>query len=408
MIDRRILMQLMGAAWLSACSNGDNQAASRMKIVVVGAGIVGASIAYHLSKLGVAVTIIDKYGPATQTSKGTFAWINATWAKQPRSYHGLNQEGVSGWLGLQRDLNLPIKWGGSLEWFDGTERQKRLKTQIDEQIEWGEDARMVTGKTLGELEPHIDFTNVSSAAYSGNDGAVDPVLATLALLKGAQAHGAVIKYPCELLDMSFVSGQLQSVETNLGTIAADKVILATGAAPDMAERFAQTPLPQRSTPGVIVITKPLPPLLNRIVSAPGVHMHQRLDGRIVLGEQSGAPDNDAHMMRLKRRPITFPMPELAEQHFSRILTIAKKFVPKIGTATLESAHIGWRPLPVDGHPVLGFSPSRPDVYLAVMHSGVSLAPIVGQVVAQEVTTANQNPQLAQYRPDRIFKRVKRY
>ncbi len=411
MINRRSLMQLMGAASLSASLSAcapDPKVVSRMKIIVVGAGIIGASIAYHLSKLGAAVTVIDKFGPATQTSRGTFAWINATWAKQPRDYHALNQRSVSNWSTLRKDLDIPIKWGGSLEWFDGRARQDRLEAQISEQIAWGEPASMVGASDLAALEPQVDFNDISSVAYSENDGAVDPVVATRALLEGARASGTIVKYPCELLDISYVNGQLQSVETSKGPIAADKVILATGAVPRAAEKFAGISLPQRSTPGVIAITKPMPPLLNRIVVAPGVHMHQRLDGRIVLGEQEGAPQNDAHAVRLENRPITFPTREISQQHFDRILDVAERFVPKIKGAELENVHIGWRPLPLDGHPVLGFSPNRPDVYLAVMHSGVSLAPIVGQLAAQEITTGKQIEQLANYRPDRIFTNVKRY
>jgi glycine/D-amino acid oxidase-like deaminating enzyme len=65
-------------------------------------------------------------------------------------------------------------------------------------------------------------------------------------------------------------------------------------------------------------------------------------------------------------------------------------------------------LPLDGHPVLGFSPARSDVYLAVMHSGVSLAPIVGQLAARELINGVSSGRLDNYRPDRRYKPVKRY
>ncbi len=413
MLDRRNLLKLMSVACLYGCARSDPDLsklanASSLKVVVVGAGIVGASIAFHLSKLGVSVTVIDKTGPATHSSLGTFAWMNASWAKQPKDYHALNQAGISTWKSLQAELNIPIKWGGSLEWFDTPKRQQRLADQIDEQIKWGEPARMIPVQRLREMEPKVDFSGVRSAAFSGNDGAVDPVLATHAFLDGAKRNGAEVKYPCELLDISLSGRELQSVMTNLGPIAADKVILATGAEPDTARRFAEIDLPQRTTPGVIAITKPMPPLLNRLIIAPGVHMHQRLDGRIVLGEQEGAPDTEAHAARLMGRPTAFPSQDFAEQHFLRMRDVAVKFLPEIQPAELEAAHIGWRPLPLDGHPVLGFSPRRKDIYLAVMHSGVSLAPIAGQLVAQEITSGVENTRLSQYRPGRDFNNVTRY
>ncbi|MBT4523008.1 MAG: FAD-binding oxidoreductase, partial [Halieaceae bacterium] len=74
----------------------------------------------------------------------------------------------------------------------------------------------------------------------------------------------------------------------------------------------------------------------------------------------------------------------------------------------EHVYIGWRPMPLDGHPVLGISPTRPDVYLAIMHSGVSLAPIVGQLASHELMTNTTVERLQEFRPDRAFERVKRY
>ena len=57
---------------------------AKEKVLVVGAGIVGASIGYHLSLEEVEVTIIDMQSPASHASLATFAWINASWAKQPQ------------------------------------------------------------------------------------------------------------------------------------------------------------------------------------------------------------------------------------------------------------------------------------------------------------------------------------
>ncbi len=406
-MDRRDLLKFVAAATIAGCS-ARSGAGKGLKIVVVGAGIVGASIAYHLAKAGASVTIIDKEGPATHASRGTFAWVNATWAKQPRSYHAFNRDSLSSWKDLQPKLGLPIRWGGSLEWFENAERQEKLVAQIAEQVEWGEPARMVGKVELAALEPNVDFMGAQTVAFSENDGALDPVAATEALLTAAKDMGAVVKYPCTLTGVSFSGSKLIAAETSLGDITADRLVLATGAAPEAAKSFANSEIPQRSTPGVIVLTAPMPRLLNRVIVAPGVHMHQRDDGRIVLGEQGGAPQNEAHGMRLKGHPNEFPARVLAEQHAGRILAIAEQFVSGISNATVEDVYIGWRPLPIDGHPVLGQSPTRPDVYLAIMHSGVSLAPIVGQLAAYELTQGELSERLGEYRPGRRFETIKRY
>ncbi len=406
-MDRRTLLKLMAALAVAGCGQRP-KATAKLRVVVAGAGIVGAAIAYQLAQSGASVTVIDAEGPATHASRGTFAWINATWAKQPRHYHALNQDGVADWRELQASLGIPVRWGGSLEWFDAADRTDRLRTQIAEQVAWGEPARMVTAADLAELEPGLEVDQDVSAAFSPNDGAVDPVLATRTLLSAAERLGATVRYPSAVTAVRMVSGRLTGVETTSGSIAADRLVLATGADEHAPRDFAGIEIPQRSTPGVIAITKPLPQMLRRIVAAPGVHMHQRDDGRIVLGEQDGAPDTEAHALRLQGRPNDFPSDVIAKQHAGRMLNVAEQFLPEISSAEIESVYIGWRPLPLDGHPVLGASPARRDVYLAIMHSGVSLAPIVAQLLASEIVNETALPRLEEYRPNRTFERVRRY
>lgn len=399
-MDRRSLLTLLTGIAAVPAIGIDQRQARPLRIVVAGAGIVGASIAYHLAKAGAAVTVIDRQAPASNASRGTFAWINATWAKQPRSYHALNQAGVTRWKSLQQELRLPVRWGGSLEWFADAERQKILATQIAEQRDWGERARMVSAPELAALEPQVNFAGVEQVAFSENDGAADPVRTTRAFLSAARSHGARVHYPCELTAVSLRAGRLMAVGTNRGALKADRLVLATGAAPDAARMFADTELPQKSTPGIIAITAPLPRLLNRVIATPGTHLHQRDDGRIVLGEQDGPPQNAAHDERLRMHPNDFPAREIALQHAKRILDLAQHYVPAISSAKIDEACIGWRPRPLDGLPVLGASPARRDVYLAVMHSGVTLAPIVGQLAAQELLDGVISERLREFRPGR--------
>jgi glycine/D-amino acid oxidase-like deaminating enzyme len=406
-MDRRTLLKLLAATPVMSYSHR-GLGASPLRVVVVGAGIIGASIAYHLAKSGASVTVIDGEGPATHASRGTFAWVNATWAKQPRHYHSLNQEGLGNWKSLQQALNLSIRWQGSLEWFEDAKRQEKLVTQISEQARWGENARMVGAARLAELEPGIDFGGAQQAALSENDGALDPIAATGALLNAAQKLGATVIYPSLLTGIAVSDGRLTEAHTSSGSIKADRLVLATGAAPDTARRFAGIDIPQRSTPGVIAITTPMPRLFKRIIVAPGIHMHQRDDGRIVLGEQGGAPQTEAHSLRLAQRPYAFPEPAIAAEHAARMLEVARRFAPDIANAVSENVYIGWRPMPLDGHPVLGASPEQPDVYLAIMHSGVSLAPIVGQLASHELMTSTTVERLEEFRPGRAFERVKRY
>jgi len=318
--------------------------------------------------------------------------------------------GVDAWYRLQRAVDLPVKWGGSLEWFAAPERQDRLARDVQEQQTWGEPARMLTELEASTLEPRVAFGGAGRVALSPRDGAVDPVLVSQLLVNAAKNYGARVIEHCELLRVDETSGdQRQKIlGTSCGDIAVDRFVLATGADPSAIRTFAGFDVPQRSTPGVIVVTQPIPPLLSHIVVAPGIHIHQRLDGRLVLGEQEGAPDNAAHKVRLTARPTRFPSGATANQHAQRLMTLAKKYITDLPEVNVEEVIIGWRPLPLDGHPVIGPSPVDPNAYVAVMHSGVSLAAIVGELVTEELLTGQRAPVLEPFRADRAFESVRRY
>ncbi|RDV24092.1 FAD-binding oxidoreductase [Alteromonas aestuariivivens] len=406
-MDRRTALRLLVAT--SACAMMPGAfGKTKPKIVVIGAGIVGAATAYFLSKAGAAVTVIDKQSPASHASRGTFAWLNATWAKQPKSYHHFNQVGLSVWREVQRDLGIPVRWNGSLEWFAKPERNLKLMAQIDEQRQWGEPAEIISADRIRKIEPGITVDDTVRAAYSPNDGAVDPVLATHTFLNAAKSLGAQLIFPCQAIAARYAGGRIIGVSSSQGDINADYIVVATGADPDIPEALSGLSIPQRTTPGVITLTHPFSPVVNTIVAAPGVHLHQRPDGRIVLGEQAGPPDGEAHEVRLRGRPNDFPAEYLGKEHGNRILSVAQQFFPALRGAEIDTSYIGWRPLPLDGHPVMGTNPATPGVYLAIMHSGVTLAPLVGKLITRELLTGDSLPELAAYRPTRQFEQVVRY
>ena len=407
LIERRTALKLAAALWLST-HNRHVAASPQQRIVVIGGGIIGCAISYYLAKAGAQVTLVERNKLASKASRGTFAWINATWAKQPRHYHRLNQMGLNGWHELESELGIPIRWGGSLEWFSKHERQLKLAADIEEQARWGELAKMVTGAEVGVLEPNLTVSSGDSFAYSGGDGALDPVIACQRLAAGAQRYHATVMEHCEVRSATPNDEGWVTVSTSQGDLIADRYVVATGADPMATQALAGITIPQRSTPGVIVITKPLPRLIHRVIAAPGIHLHQRDDGKLVIGEQQGAPDNAAHSLRLRERPTRFPDNATALAHAQRMLAVTARFLPAAAAAEVDEVLIGWRPLPLDGHPVLGTPNASPASYLAIMHSGISLAPIVGQLVAHELLTRTLSPYLDHYRPDRQFSSVAHY
>ncbi|MFT5435306.1 MAG: glycine/D-amino acid oxidase-like deaminating enzyme, partial [Myxococcota bacterium] len=94
-----------------------------------------------------------------------------------------------------------------------------------------------------------------------------------------------------------------------------------------------------------------------------------------------------------------PSSEIAEAE--RVLGLAKQRFQGMEAVELESVTLGWRPLPIDGHPVIGFPKSAPGVYLMVTHSGFTLAAILAQFAAIEILNGAEVDMLAPFRVERF-------
>jgi len=99
------------------------------------------------------------------------------------------------------------------------------------------------------------------------------------------------------------------------------------------------------------------------------------------------------------RPDTpvVPLPVVCGQ----ILDRAVRALPRLAGTTLEAARIGVRPIPADGYPLVGAAPRPGGVYVVCTHSGVTLGPLLGRLVAEEVTGGVKDPRLRPFRTERL-------
>jgi glycine/D-amino acid oxidase-like deaminating enzyme len=84
-----------------------------------------------------------------------------------------------------------------------------------------------------------------------------------------------------------------------------------------------------------------------------------------------------------------------------VLDKIKAFLPGARAASLDHVTLGFRPMPTDGFPIVGTVPGAADIYVAVSHSGVTLAPVFGEYVRRELLEEQRVEELSPYRPDRF-------
>jgi glycine/D-amino acid oxidase-like deaminating enzyme len=383
--DRRTLLQLLAGLFIAPIQNPQSKT---RHVVIAGGGIIGANLAYRFARRGAAVTLLERSKPGAGATANSFAWINATYSKQPWTYFNLNRLGIEAWQALDRELpgQLPLRWGGSVEWYADDKRAAAFREEIRKHQEWGYLAHSIDEAALRTLEPRVEPGRVALAAHAELEGSVDPVGVTELLLARAASLGARIVHPAEVTSLDQPNGRLRAVKSTAGDIEADALIVACGTDTPRVAAMAGVRVPLKDSPGVLVHTPPQPQrLLERVVLSPIAHMKQKPDGRIVTGSGFGGT------------PTTDSSREAGE----RFLETASRVLPAFRGMGVEKVTLGHRPLPADEFPVIGFPAGRRDVYIAVMHSGVTLSPLVAQLAAIEMLDGVDAQPLAPYRPARF-------
>lgn len=382
---RRYFFELLAALAATPYLRADDE--PKKQIVIAGGGILGASIAYHLAKRGARVTLLEKLRPGAGATGNSFAWLNATFSKKPRNYFDLNFLGIAGWRRLQRELNgaLQIQWGGCVEWYPAGAEADALRNDVHNHQEWGYDARLIDEPEIRKLLPGANSGPMGSAAFSAQEGALNPLHAVNVLTKAVRRSGARVLYPCEVTALEISSGRIAAVETTRGRFPADVFVLACGLDSPFLAHMAGLEVPLRSTPGVLAHTAPAPRVLGRVALAPGAHMKQDPDGRVVTGMEFGGALSSNKSMA----------------HGREMLREASRFLPALKNLSLERVTLGWRILPKDEFLIVGFDARCPNLFLAAMHSGVTLAPIIGQFAATEILDGASVQLLAPYRLSRF-------
>jgi glycine/D-amino acid oxidase-like deaminating enzyme len=385
-MDRRTLLKLLSAPVISRLPA--RAAAAKDRVVIAGAGIMGASIGYHLAKRGAQVTILEKRRPGNGATEKSFAWINATFSKQPRAYYDLNFLGIGGWRRLTVELagDLQVQWGGSVQWFErGSPDADKLPDKVRSHQRWGYPAHLVDESEIRRLLPPIAPGPVGTACFNEIEGTVDPMEALGVLLKHAQQLGAKVEYPCEVTGISMAGDRVRGVETTNGPIAADFLVLASGVDTPRLARMVGVNVPLKESPGLLAHTTQQPRMLDRIALAPGTNIKQNPDGRIVTGTDFEAA-------------ATL---DTGNEFGVKLLHNAERFLDRLKGVKVETVTLGHRVLPQDGHPVVGFVQRCPNLYITAMHSGITLSPFIGQVAAMEILDGADVDLLKPFRPGRF-------
>jgi len=245
------------------------------------------------------------------------------------------------------------------------------------------------------LEPDISPATIGDApvAFFPEEGWLDPVVYAHAMLSAARArHRAQLVCGAQVVDLIIAGGRVTGVRLADGTqYEADIVVNCAGRWTNEATRDAGLHLPLAPTVGFLVFTPPVAASLSRVVRTTVIDARPDGAGRLALHWN---PTDAA--MRFETR-LSPSMPEARD-----LVRRARQLLPSIGEVEPEAVRIALRPIPGDHFPAVGPVPGTSGYYIAVTHSGVTMSPFLGAVVADEIINGRQRAELADFRPARFF------
>jgi sarcosine oxidase subunit beta len=348
------------------------------EVVIVGGGVRGLVIAYSLAKAGVDVAVIEKRFVGAGASGLNMGYINVS-AKKPAFYTKLSKMSADMYPRFNEELDVDIEYrrNGALEVAQTQEDWEKLTKIVAERNQVaGINMRMVNIDELRQLEPALS-PQLLGGSWCPNDGAVHALKLTRALARAATFNGARIYQHHEVLDIRVASGRIEAVATTYGSIATHVVVNTAGIHVPRIAMMVGVDVPVFPERGQLIITEELPKILNRTVGG----YKQFEDGQMLIGiTNEDVGENTA----------------VTTREISRCARQAIEIIPALKQARAIRCAAALRPMTPDRRPIYHKMVGISDFYVAVGHSGITLAPITGKIFSDLITKGQTDVPIAEY------------
>lgn len=363
-------------------------------VVVIGGGVIGCSVAYHLAKKGVSVILVEKNDIASGTS-GACDKAVLLQSKNPGLHLKMALEGIKLFPDLQRDLDVDIEFknaGGMIVIY--TQEQWQVMEQfVERQNKLGLSVKLLERDEARQKQPAF-AKDIVGSTYSPMDSEVNPIYLTLGFFRGAKKYGAKEMLGTEVKAIKLENGRVCSVVTDHGEIMTHVVVNACGIYAPFISAMVGINIPIVPRRGQIMVTEPVAPLIHgdincaRYITAKfkpellgndesaqlgvGLSLGQTENGNILIGgtrEFVGYDKNTTH------------------RALSAVLKHAAKLVPALKDISIIRSFAGLRPYTPDGLPILGSVRQVEGFYMAAGHEGdgIALSAITGRILCDLIT-----------------------
>ncbi|WP_329243652.1 FAD-binding oxidoreductase [Streptomyces sp. NBC_01478] len=363
------------------------------RVAVIGVGILGACVGWNLSRRGAEVVLIDAGRPGEGVTDWSFSWVNASNKTVRRSYFDLNVAGMAAHRELATAIGPDSWWypGGHLRWADDPAAEAKFLETAELLAAWGYRVEMSTGAEVRRrLEPALALPDEVPVVLYPDEAWVHGRHLVGRLVGQAVAAGAELRSGTEVRDIGTeAGGSVRTLSLSDGSgLDVDAVVNAAGPSASRIAELVGRHLPMRREPGVVTRIDCAPVPVHRAMHAPHIEIRPDGDGSMVLHSR----EVDALIDTGEEDPA-----ELARLLHASV----RQVVPALADSRIARTRVAFRPIPADGFPSVGAVPSVPGYYEAVSHSGITLGPVLGRLLAAEILDGTRDGLLADFRPERF-------
>ncbi len=363
---------------------------SSAKIVIVGGGIVGCSVAYHLGEMGITDVLLLERGRLTSGS----TWHAAGLVGQLRTSANITQllgYSVALYDRLEQQTGLATGWkrNGGLQLACDPERWTEVKRQATTATSFGLEMHLLSPKEAQALWPLMQVDDVVGAAFLPTDGQASPSDITMSLAKGARAAGVTIIEGVRVTGINAEGGRLRAVVTDNGRIACDKLVICAGQWSRDMGRMAGINIPLVPVQHQYLITEPIAgvtPNLPTLRDPDRLTYWKEEVGGLVMGGYEPNPIPWA----VDGLPDRFEFQLLEDdlEHFEPLLELAIGRVPAMQTAGIKQFINGPESFTPDGNFILGEAPEVRGIYVGAGFNafGIASGGGAGMALAEWVAT----------------------
>jgi sarcosine oxidase subunit beta len=258
----------------------------RAGVVVVGGGVMGASIAFHLAEAGVAeVVLIERDQLASGSTSKAAGGVRAQFSDPLNIQLGARSLAAFAAFGTRPGHEIDFRRVGYLFLLSRPEDVTTFERSIELQNRLGVPSRLLDPAEAGRLSPPVATGGLLAAAFSPDDGLATPEAVVQGYAAGARRHGAHVETGCELLEVRMAGDEITGVVTTRGTVETPALICAAGAWSARVGELVGVELPVTPSRRQVVLTEPVPGLPERlpmtIDMATSFYFHQEGPGLLM-------------------------------------------------------------------------------------------------------------------------------